>query len=1009
MWKSTRSEAFMAPWGSAGNTATVLYSALVQDKVSQKNQRKSSHMTARTQMGEGKKVFRPWSAGLVHREDLQRPPSFLLIRTGYDQQQFAAGAPPWPPVATSRHTTTAPLASAPRPCSPPMTQLASNFDRQGVFVRDAKRRPPFHALQEGVPGYRRAPATDTLRPRSATLRREPMRTQDGPDVPSSSHQSALVRDFPAIPPRPASATPHHDVQTALDGHANGNQQSGIPRLEASEAGSLQNARGSRLPRTQNVDKLSPRTSSGRPLQRCQTTPAPARAVAAVEVGVISEKELESLRTMAAAIPQGLSIHLEHFSPAVKARLSEFDTNSDGLLTGTEIRAFLQATGSGGEDKAHEDTATTGSAKQVSSGKVVAADREVQTFLHPQGAKTPQVADKTVAATVAPNDDENELLVSAVRVVQSFVQDAGVHAETCKLIVDFVKKETKNDSPDPRSVWKTLNGMTAKKFADILNANGSMFVDNVSMLLQQCVQKQSRPDMVSHQEISDENGKFSHLSEATYGTVQDFVAGVNAVGLPHVNPMEGMRLELKEGADSEDMFSAMNSKLNKTTPKREWDFVVKPFKDSSVFRETNSPHYGCRVQDADPLPSWESSLDKTGGPSKPAFAGGPCGKWEMGGRTEMRLQVFLHAASAKGEHGHQFGDYELAAELDFNNPDDKELWLHPAEIGFVKVAVMRFARSQLRRATLGEALHTTSARPQLCHGESFLRPSTAKQVFLCNPKCHVKEKDTMETGLQALASVLKDASCTWGQVVQVSKDNNFLDREQLEAVVRYYHQKLADAQLTEPEVIGLRAYTGPMYLKFNTVLRETSPVFDGTASEHLQGNRYVNSIHCTLSGLTKLSKQCVIPKGRKLYRGISGRRLPQSFLQDKTGTGRGGMEWAFLSCTTNIDVAVGYLGSQTDLAIIFELEVGCIDRGSALSWASQYPEEDEILMGPMCFIEVTNEPYVLNTDKNGSVMVIPAALNSNQGTSIEEIESKRKQELLRTRDNLSKELNRGSFF
>ncbi|MGB1606130.1 MAG: hypothetical protein ACPIOQ_76090, partial [Promethearchaeia archaeon] len=220
------------------------------------------------------------------------------------------------------------------------------------------------------------------------------------------------------------------MQTALDGHANGNEQSGIPRLEASEAGTLKNPRGSRLPSTQNVDKLSPRTSSGRPLQRCQTTPA--RAVAAVEVGVISEKELESLRTMAAAVPQGLSIHLEHFSPAVKARLSEFDMNSDGLLTGTEIRAFLQATGSGGEDKAHEDTATTGSAKQVSSGKVVAADREVQTFLHPQGAKTPQVADKTVAATVASNDDENELLVSAVRVVQSFVQDAGVHAETCKL-------------------------------------------------------------------------------------------------------------------------------------------------------------------------------------------------------------------------------------------------------------------------------------------------------------------------------------------------------------------------------------------------------------------------------------------------------------------------------------------------------------------------------------------------------------------------------------------------
>jgi hypothetical protein len=59
---------------------------------------------------------------------------------------------------------------------------------------------------------------------------------------------------------------------------------------------------------------------------------------------------------------------------------------------------------------------------------------------------------------------------------------------------------------------------------------------------------------------------------------------------------------------------------------------------------------------------------------------------------------------------------------------------------------------------------------------------------------------------------------------------------------------------------------------------------------------------------------------------------------------------------------------------------------------------------MCFIEVSGEPYVMHT-RSTRVIVIPARINANQGTAIEEIEARRKTELINTRNNLAKELER----
>ncbi len=46
-----------------------------------------------------------------------------------------------------------------------------------------------------------------------------------------------------------------------------------------------------------------------------------------------------------------------------------------------------------------------------------------------------------------------------------------------------------------------------------------------------------------------------------------------------------------------------------------------------------------------------------------------------------------------------------------------------------------------------------------------------------------------------------------------------------------------------------------------------------------------------------------------------------------GGGRGGVDFAFLSTTTNLEVAVSYIGDKA-MPVLFEFDVGDIDRGAS---------------------------------------------------------------------------------
>eukprot|EP00961_Rhodomonas_salina_P148952 2005293-Rhodomonas_salina.2 len=146
-------------------------------------------------------------------------------------------------------------------------------------------------------------------------------------------------------------------------------------------------------------------------------------------------------------------------------------------------------------------------------------------------------------------------------------------------------------------------------------------------------------------------------------------------------------------------------------------------------------------------------------------------------------------------------------------------------------------------------------------------------------------------------------------------------------------------------------------------------------------------------------------GRKSYRGMAGVRLPRVFWEVDELRASGGVEYGFMSTTTDKEVAIAYIPEGKDMPIIFEIELGCIDRGSSLSFLSQYPHEDEITFPPLSYIETTGQPYVEVTGK-GDVIVMPARINCNlKGRTVEELFARRKEEHISMRDYLGKEMFR----
>ena len=184
------------------------------------------------------------------------------------------------------------------------------------------------------------------------------------------------------------------------------------------------------------------------------------------------------------------------------------------------------------------------------------------------------------------------------------------------------------------------------------------------------------------------------------------------------------------------------------------------------------------------------------------------------------------------------------------------------------------------------------------------------------------------------------------------------------------RRMGEPCLLLEEAITARLYTGPMFIKYNAVLRglnTTVPFLRDQLTRLCCENTYTTSIHCINSIVIKLGK---LTLATKVFRGISGRVLPASFWQPNEFNVRGGVEIAFMSTVQNKSVAMAYVSGSSGPSVLLELHQSMISRGADLSFLSQYPHEREILFAPLTGLEVRA------TRIEGTVLVVEMDVTCN---------------------------------
>jgi hypothetical protein len=170
-------------------------------------------------------------------------------------------------------------------------------------------------------------------------------------------------------------------------------------------------------------------------------------------------------------------------------------------------------------------------------------------------------------------------------------------------------------------------------------------------------------------------------------------------------------------------------------------------------------------------------------------------------------------------------------------------------------------------------------------------------------------------------------------------------------LEYYDglERVKDAGLTRPEIIAIILYTGSIFQIYNGMLRrfghcgvvdggtQPVPIMERCAQHD---NFYPCTVHCLVSGIKKL-QQAAGPEYNRgwLYRGLSGGQLPASFRK------RGFAEWAFMSTTKDLRVAVDYSGAkQGKAATLLKIEMSDVDAAVGIKELSQYPREEGVVVG-----------------------------------------------------------------
>ena len=137
-----------------------------------------------------------------------------------------------------------------------------------------------------------------------------------------------------------------------------------------------------------------------------------------------------------------------------------------------------------------------------------------------------------------------------------------------------------------------------------------------------------------------------------------------------------------------------------------------------------------------------------------------------------------------------------------------------------------------------------------------------------------------------------------------------------------------------EVLAVYIYTGPLFMLMNTVCRSYPPnllqLLHGVHGDE-DRNTLSTLLFCVTSGLKKIGRQTELPASGKVFRGLGSMLLPRDFwVAHDSPAWRGGVEKAFMSTTTDKDVALFYANGK---GTVVEISVGRIQIGGVISWLS----------------------------------------------------------------------------
>jgi hypothetical protein len=185
-----------------------------------------------------------------------------------------------------------------------------------------------------------------------------------------------------------------------------------------------------------------------------------------------------------------------------------------------------------------------------------------------------------------------------------------------------------------------------------------------------------------------------------------------------------------------------------------------------------------------------------------------------------------------------------------------------------------------------------------------------------------------------------------------------------------HDNVKDAKLSEAEVVAMRLYTTIAFKFMNYPLRDKDRYIRNeecplpvTTAFALDGVKKMRQLHTkkktkgTANNTTeKKPDEVSIPVDQQnvLWRGMSNLEVSKEFMV------HGGTELAFMSTTTDLNVAVRYCLSPNSL--LFKIvSDSFMTMGADVQWLSAFPSEAEVLYPPLTYLKPTGRTQVTLSD------------------------------------------------